>query len=179
ELKKRFYASVLPGASLKSVIDKHKTQDNIRIISGDVLTGKKLTENAFISFQHDMLSVIPEGDYYEFFGWAKPGFDKFSVSKTYFSWLFPGKKYRLDTNYHGGPRAYVVTGEYEKVCPIDIYPQQLVKACLIQDIDKMEELGIYEVIEEDMALCEFVCTSKTEVQKILREALDMLREELS
>lgn len=179
EMKERFYANVLPGASLQSVIDKYRIQDNVRTISGDVLTGTKLTEQAFISFQHDMITLIPEGDYYEFFGWAKPGFNKFSVSKTYFSWLFPGKKYRLDTNYHGGERAYVMTGEYETVCPIDIYPLQLVKACMIKDIDKMEELGIYEVLEEDMALCEFVCTSKTEVQAILREALDMLREELS
>ncbi|MFO7789332.1 MAG: Na(+)-translocating NADH-quinone reductase subunit A [Bacteroidales bacterium] len=179
ELKKTFYARVLPGVSLKHIIEQYRIQDNVRMISGNVLTGIKLNEYAFLGFNDDVITVIPEGDYYELLGWAKPGFNKYTASRNYFSWLIPGQKYRLDTNYHGGHRAYVMTGEYEKVCPLDIYPVQLIKACLIEDIDKMEELGIYEVLEEDIALCEFVCTSKTEVQAILRKSLDMLRKELS
>ncbi|MEA3448312.1 MAG: Na(+)-translocating NADH-quinone reductase subunit A [Bacteroidota bacterium] len=179
ELKETFYAKVLPGASLKHIVEQYRTQDNVRMIGGDVLTGSKLNDNAFLGYHDDMISVIPEGDYYEFFGWVKPGFNKYTASRNYFSWMIPGKKYRLNTNFHGGHRAYVMTGEYEKVCPLDIYPLYLIKACLTEDIDKMEELGIYEVLEEDLALCEFVCTSKTEVQQILRESLDMLRKELS
>lgn len=179
ELREGFYSKVLPGASLNHVIEQNQIQDNVRVISGDVLTGRKLDDHAFLGYNDDMITVIPEGNYYEMFGWAKPGFNKYTASRNYFSWMIPGKKYRIDTNYHGGHRAYVMTGEYEKVCPFDIYPVHLIKACMTDDIDKMEELGIYEVIEEDLALCEYVCTSKTEVQQILRESLDMLRKELS
>ncbi len=173
------YVKVLPGQSAKEILNSRLSQDNVRVISGNPLTGKQIDKDGYLSFQENQICVIPEGDYYELFGWLMPGFKKFSFSRAYFSWLMPGKKYRLDTNYHGGERAYVLTGEYEKVCPLDIYPQQLIKACMIKDIDKMEQLGIYEVIEEDMALCEFVCTSKTEVQSVLRESLDMLRKEMS
>ena len=95
-----------------------------------------------------------------------PGVNKFSLSRSYFSWLFPTKKFEIDTNMRGEERAYVVTGQYEKVLPMDIYPQQLIKAIMIEDIDLMEKLGLYEVSPEDMALCEFVCTSKIEVQSI-------------
>ncbi|MGC9331611.1 MAG: Na(+)-translocating NADH-quinone reductase subunit A [Bacteroidales bacterium] len=179
ELRETFYSTVLHGASLKHIVEQYRTQDNVRIIGGDVLTGSTLNENAFLGYHDDMISVIPEGNYYELLGWAKPGFKKYTASRNFFSWMIPGKKYRLDTNYHGGHRAYVMTGEYEKVCPLDIYPVHLIKACITNDIDRMEELGIYEVLEEDLALCEFVCTSKTEVQHILRESLDMLRKELS
>ena len=101
------------------------------------------------------------------------------MSKSYFSWLTPKKKYHLNTNYNGEERAYVGTGQYEKALPMDIYPMQLVKACMIHDIDAMEQLGIYEVSEEDMALCEFVCTSKMEVQNIIREGLDLVKKECS
>jgi len=179
ELNQTGYLNVLLGQSVKEIIEGKLSHDNVRVVSGNPLTGKGVEKEGYLSYQENQITVLPEGDYYEFFGWLMPGFKKFSLSRTYFSWLMPGKKYRLDTNYHGGERAYVVTGEYEKVCPLDIYPQQLVKACMTEDIDKMEQLGIYEVIEEDMALCEFVCTSKTEVQSILRESLDMLRKEMS
>jgi Na+-transporting NADH:ubiquinone oxidoreductase subunit A len=178
-LKETWYSNVLPGQMVTSLISDNLTEENLRVISGNVLTGKQISKSGYLSFYENQLSVIPEGDYYEFFGWLVPGFKKFSTSRSYLSWLMPKKKYKMDTNYHGGERAYVVTGEYEKVCPLDIYPQQLIKACMMQDIDKMEQLGIYEVIEEDMALCEFVCTSKTEVQSILRDSLDMLRKEMS
>ncbi|MDD5507389.1 MAG: NADH:ubiquinone reductase (Na(+)-transporting) subunit A, partial [Bacteroidales bacterium] len=105
--------------------------------------------------------------------------DKFSFSHTYFSWFWPRRSYRLDTNLHGGTRAYVMTGQYEKVFPMDIYPLQLIKAILIKDIDLMENLGIYEVDEEDFALCEFIDTSKTEIQSIIRDGLDLMRQEMN
>jgi Na+-transporting NADH:ubiquinone oxidoreductase subunit A len=131
-----------------------------------------------IGFSDAQVTVIPEGDYYEMFGWIMPGLKKFSVSRTFFSWLTPSREYTLDTNLHGGERAFVMTGEYEKVLPMDIHPVALLKSIIVDDIDKMEQLGIYEVIEEDLALCEFVCTSKIPVQSILRKGLRALRREL-
>lgn len=123
------------------------------------------------------MTVIPEGDYYEFLGWGTPGFNKFSASKTFFSFLCPNKHYTLDTNYHGERRAFVVSGQYEKVFPMDIYPVYLLKAILAGDIDQMEQLGIYEVAPEDMALCEFVCTSKIPVQKIVSQGIELMMKE--
>jgi Na+-transporting NADH:ubiquinone oxidoreductase subunit A len=143
-----------------------------------VLSGTKLKKDSFLGFYDNLLSVIPEGKYYDFLGWALPGFGKYSTSRSFFSWLTPSKKYSLDTNLKGGERAYVMTGQYEKVLPMDIYPVQLIKAILAENIDKMEQLGIYEVVEEDMALCEFVCTSKIEVQAILRKGLEQMRKEM-
>ena len=108
-----------------------------------------------------------------------PGLNKFSNSRSYFSWLFPSKKYELNANKNGEERAYVFSGEYEKVLPMDIYPTHLLKSIMVGDIEMMENLGIYEVSPEDFALCEFVCTSKIEVQKIIREGLDLIRKENS
>ena len=130
-------------------------------------------------FYDSQITVLEEGNQQNFLGWLSPNLNKFSMSKSYFSWLFPSKKYALNTNYNGEERAYVVTGQYEKVLPMDIYPMQLIKACLIQDIDQMEQLGIYEISPEDVALCEFVCTSKMEVQSIIREGLDLIKKECS
>jgi Na+-transporting NADH:ubiquinone oxidoreductase subunit A len=126
-----------------------------------------------------VVTVIPEGDYYEFFGWVAPGFNKFSFSGTFPSKLFPSRKYRLDTNLHGGERAFVMTGKLEKVFPFDIFPMQLLKAILVEDIDLMENLGIYEIEEEDFALCEVIDTSKTNMQEIVRGGLDLMRQEMS
>ena len=152
-----------------------------RLISGKVLTGRKVTENDFIGFYHNMVSVIPEGDNrQEMLGWIWPGFKKFSVSRTFPSGFVPQllhPDYELDTNTHGEERPFVVSGEFEKVFPFDIYPLQLIKACIIEDIDLMENLGIYEVDEEDFALCEFIDTSKTEIQQIIRKGLDLVRKE--
>jgi Na+-transporting NADH:ubiquinone oxidoreductase subunit A len=153
--------------------------DSVRVVSGSLLTGTNISERQFLGFYDTSICVVPEGDKYEMFGWALPGLNKLSASPTFLSKLIPGKKFIVDTNFHGGERAYVVTGEYEKVCPIDIYPQILIKAIMAEDIDKMEQLGIYEVIEEDLALCEFVCTSKIEVQHILRTGLELIRKEMS
>ena len=123
---------------------------------------------------------MTEGKYHELFGWAKPfRFKKFSLSRSYFSWLTPKKEYNLDSNINGGERAFVVTGLYEKVLPMDIYPMHLLKAILAEDFDKMEALGIYEVIEEDFALCEYVCPSKTEIQEIISKGIELMVKEMS
>jgi len=172
----RYYNTIL-GEELNSFGESSFNDKNNRIINGNVLTGK--ISQGFIGAYNSQITVIPEGNYYEFFGWISPRLKKFSISKTYFSWLMPSKKYSLDTNLNGGERAFVVTGEYEKVVPIDILPTYLIKACLAEDIDKMEQLGIYEVAEEDLALCEFVCTSKIEVQKIIRNGINLMIKELS
>lgn len=177
--KPRYYRTIA-GANIKNLLDENTLiGDNNRFISGDVLTGKKIEEDGNIGFYDSQVTVIEEGNQQEFLGWIAPNLDKFSLSKSYFSWLMPSKKYSLNTNYNGEERAYVVTGQYEKVLPMDIYPIQLIKACLIDDIDSMEQLGIYEISPEDVALCEFICTSKMEVQSIIREGLDLIKKECS
>ncbi len=150
-----------------------------RIISGNVLSGKKADIDGFLGFYDSQVTVIPATEEPEFMGWLKPGFDKFSVSRTFFSWLNPNKKYRINTLMHGEERPFVLTGEYEKVFPMDIYPVHLLKSILIGDIELMEKLGIYEVVEEDFALCEFVCTSKIASQQIIRHGLEMIRKEFN
>ena len=178
EVKKPVYYKLLRGAEISSITKDNLSGDHVRMISGNVLTGRKVEEDGHIGFSDAQVTVIPEGDYYEMFGWIMPGLKKFSVSRTFLSWITPNRQYALDTNLHGGERAFVMTGEYEKVLPMDIYPVALLKSILVDDIDKMEQLGIYEVIEEDLALCEFVCTSKTPVQSILRKGLTDLRKEM-
>ena len=173
------YIKATGGCNISQFIKDNVKIGNKRFISGNPLTGKKIENNGYLGFYDHQITVIPEGDYHEFFGWALPGFDKFSFSKSFFTWLFPNKKYTINTNYHGGERAYVVTGEYEKVLPMDILPMQLIKAILVEDIDLMEKLGIYEVDEEDFALIEFIDTSKTEIQSIIRKGLDLIRKEMS
>jgi len=179
EAPSKKYFKTIMGSSAKSIIGKEIDTHHTRIISGNVLTGKTIQNNDAIGFYDTQLTLIPEGHEPEFLGWIAPGFDKFSLSKTFFSWLTPNKKYNLNTNQHGEERAFVVSGEYEKVLPMDIYPVYLLKAALAQDIEKMESLGIYEVVEEDFALCEYVCTSKIAVQDILRSGLDLVKKELS
>ncbi len=178
EVLKPSYYKVVRGTSVLGLFKDNLTGKELRYISGDVLSGTRISKDGFLGFYDNQISVIPEGNYYDFLGWALPGLDKYSTSRSFFSWLTPSKKYALDTNLKGGERAFVMTGEYEKVLPMDIYPVMLIKAILAEDIDKMEQLGIYEVVEEDMALCEFVCTSKTEVQSILRKGLDLMKKEM-
>ena len=180
EVQKPRYFIIKRGASIANLVTDNLKQpaENLRFISGNVLTGTKITGSGFLGYYDNMVTVIPEGNHYEMFGWALPGFGKFSTSRSFFSWLMPGRKFKLHTNYNGGERAYVVTGQYEKVLPMNIYPLHLVKAILAKDIDKMENLGIYEVAEEDMALCEYVCTSKTEVQSIVREGIELMIKEV-
>jgi len=179
EVEKPRYYRTRAGACISKLVKDNIISDNIRYISGNVLTGHKIQADGFLGYYNSTITVIPEGDHYEFFGWIRPGLDKFSLSRTFLTWLMPGKRYRLNTNMHGGERAFVVTGEYEKVLPMDIYPMQLLKSILVDDIDRMEQLGIYEVAEEDFALCEFVCPSKIEIQSIIRKGLDQMVKEMS
>ncbi|MGB2088340.1 MAG: NADH:ubiquinone reductase (Na(+)-transporting) subunit A, partial [Psychroflexus salarius] len=171
--KNRKYYKTLIGAEIQSFVGE--VEDNSRFISGDVLTGEKVEPNNFINFYDNELSIIPEGDNYRMFGWL-PFKDNHvhSMSKTSLSWLFPNKKYSVNTNLNGEERALVVTGEMEEVMPLDIYPMELLKACMVGDIEKMENLGIYEVIPEDFALVDYVNTSKIEAQEIIRNGLDLM-----
>lgn len=178
EVKKPRYYRVIGGTSILKLTEDNVEEGNNRYISGNVLTGTKIENDGFIGFYDTQITVIPEGDHFEFLGWARPGFGKYSYSKTFLSWLAPGKKYRIDTNLKGGERAFVITGLYEKVFPMKIYPMQLLKAIMIEDIDLMEKLGIYEVGEDDFALSEFICPSKIEMQSIVRKGLDLMIKEM-
>jgi Na+-transporting NADH:ubiquinone oxidoreductase subunit A len=179
EVQKPLYYKTLRGVSVKNMLLENLNEVAVRIISGNVLSGDRILPDGYLGFYHNQITVIPEGNFYEFIGWATPGFGKFSFSRAFFSWLSKSKNYRLNTNLHGGHRAFVMTGKYEKVFPFDILPLQLLKACMINDIDLMEGLGIYEIDEEDFALCEFIDTSKTEMQSIIRKGLDLMRKETS
>ena len=179
EVKDAQYYTVIEGAPVASVVENKIKGDNVRIISGDVLTGKKVAKDGYISFYSNTMTVIPEGNEYRMFGWmpfAAPSIH--SASRTGLSWLMPGKKYAPTTNLNGEERALVVTGEMEAVMPLDIFPMQLLKACMAGDIDKMEGLGIYEVAPEDFALIDYTNTSKLEAQEIIREALDLMIKEV-
>lgn len=177
EVRDPQYYSVLAGTALNAILDGRISQNACRIIRGNVLTGKEGSPSGAVGFYDNQISVIPEVTEPEFFGWLLPGFGKLSLSRTFFSWLLPKDNYVMNTSMNGEPRNFVVTGEYEKVLPMNILPVQLLKAIMARDFEMMEKLGIYEVVEEDMALCEFVCTSKMPVQAILREGLDLMRKE--
>lgn len=175
----KYYRTRIGAEVSTFVYDSGLNEDNVRVISGDVLTGKKVEKDGHLGFYHNTVTVIPEGDDYEFFGWNKPVFDKISVTRALtFSWLQPKKKYELDTNTNGEHRAFVLTGIYEQVFPLDMYPMQMLKACLVEDLDAMEELGMYEVAPEDFALTEFVCVSKQPHQEIIRNGLDVMYKEI-
>jgi len=179
QFKNPKYIKAIAGASISDLITDNLNVDNTRIISGNVLSGKQIDASGFLGYYDNQITAIPEGDDYEFFGWNKPVFNKISPSRALtFSWLTPNKKYDLNTNTNGEHRAFVVTGTYENVFPLDIYPMQLLKAFMIQDLDEMEALGGYEVAPEDFALTEFICVSKQPHQKIIREGLDLMRQEL-
>ncbi|MFA9391670.1 MAG: Na(+)-translocating NADH-quinone reductase subunit A [Prolixibacteraceae bacterium] len=174
------YFKTVVGAMVESLVaNKTAKTTTERIISGNVLTGTRLDNDGYLGFYNNQVTVIPEGNTIEPFGWALPGFNKFSAGKAFLSKLFPKKEYVMDANLHGGERAFVVSEQYEKVLPMDILPVYLLKSIITNDIDKMEQLGIYEVIEEDMALCEFACTSKIEVQDILRGGISTMIKELA
>ena len=175
EVQKPCYKRVIAGAAVESIVGKVK--DGVRIISGDVLTGVATAKDGYLAANANMVTLIPEGDKYEFMGWAMPRFHRFSVSGSYFSWLFPKKSYNLDTNTNGEERPFVVTGLYEKYLPMDVYVSYLLKACLTKDLDKMENLGLYEVLPEDLALCEFVDPSKINMQQVLRDGINLMIKE--
>jgi Na+-transporting NADH:ubiquinone oxidoreductase subunit A len=171
------YVRTFIGANIGELINGHLKQEHVRYISGDVLSGSKKNPENFLNYYDDQVTVIEEGDKFEVFGWLLPDMGTPSASKALPGWLFPNTKYNVNTNTHGEKRAFVVTGQYEDVLPMDIYPQQLMKAVLTNDYEKMEGLGIHELVEEDIAICEFVCTSKQELQHILRQGLDMMHEQ--
>ena len=174
------YVTAIAGAQIKSLVaEQLKEPAATRIISGDVLTGRKVCENTYLGFYDDQITAIPEGNDYDLLGWAKPISNKISLTRALtFSWLNPHKEYDLNTNTNGEQRAFVVTGMYEEVFPLDIYPMQLLKACLYKDLDELENLGAYEVAPEDFALTEFVCVSKQPHQQIIRNGLDLMMDEL-
>ncbi|SDR92883.1 Na+-transporting NADH:ubiquinone oxidoreductase subunit A [Formosa sp. Hel1_31_208] len=178
--KPRYFRTKIGSEVATMVYDNGVEKDgNDRIISGNVLTGKQLKPDGSLGFYDNLISVIPEGDDYEFFGWNKPIFNKISTSRALtFSWLNPNKKYDLNTNTNGEHRAFVITGSYEKVFPLDIFPMQILKACKYEDLDEMEALGMYEVAPEDFALTEFICVSKQPHQDIIRKGLDLMLKEI-
>ncbi|MGO3706900.1 MAG: Na(+)-translocating NADH-quinone reductase subunit A [Mesonia hippocampi] len=182
EVKKPRYFKTKIGADVASIIYNEGVTKgaNVRVISGNVLTGRKISaENGNLDYYNNMITVIPEGDHYELFGWNKPITDKVSTSRAMtFSWLSPNKKYKLSTNTNGEHRAFVLTGIYEEVFPLDMFPMQMLKSCLYKDLDEMEALGMYEVAPEDFALTEFVCVSKQPHQQIIREGLDLMIKEI-
>jgi Na+-transporting NADH:ubiquinone oxidoreductase subunit A len=180
EIKKTQYVKTILGANIAPIVANNVKDGDVRYISGNVLTGDKIEKSNYLGFYANQITVIPEGNEPKFSptkGWLGTGAGKFSINRTYFSWMNPGKKRTLDTNLNGEVRAFVVTGEMEKVFPFDIYPMQLVKAIMVHDIDNMENLGIYEVAPEDLALCEFVCTSKINIQDEIRQGLDEIYRE--
>jgi Na+-transporting NADH:ubiquinone oxidoreductase subunit A len=178
EVIKPRYFKALGGTSIEPYVLDNVNSGELRYISGNALTGNKISKIGYLGYYDSQITVLPEGNYFEMFGWMLPGFKKLSVSRSFPSWLTPGKEYTVDTNLKGGERPFVVTGEYEKVLPMKIYPMHLLKAILVDDIEKMEQLGIFEVAEEDFALCEFVCPSKTEIQSIIRQGIDLMIKEL-
>ncbi|HLV70316.1 MAG TPA: Na(+)-translocating NADH-quinone reductase subunit A [Xanthomarina sp.] len=178
--KPRYFKTKIGSEIATMVYDNGIDKDsNDRIISGNVLTGKQVKPDGYLDYYSNVITVIPEGDDYEFFGWNKPVFNKISTSRALtFSWMTPNKKYELDTNTNGEHRAFVLTGNYEEVFPLDIYPLQILKACMYSDLDEMEALGMYEVAPEDFALTEFVCVSKQPHQEIIRKGLDVMIKEI-
>jgi len=179
EVIKPVYYKFINGASIEPLVKDNVHEGSLRYISGNVLTGKCIYPDGYIGYYDSQVTVIPEGNHHEFMGWLSPGFKKFSFHRSFFSWLMPKKKYEVDTNLHGGKRALMITGNYERVMPMDIFPMQLIKAIIVEDIDLMEKLGIYEVAEEDFALVEFIDTSKNDIQEIIRKGLDIMRKEMS
>jgi Na+-transporting NADH:ubiquinone oxidoreductase subunit A len=175
----KYYKTRIGAEAATFLYDSGLKEENVRVISGDVLTGEKISPKGYLGYYSNTVTVIPEGDDYELFGWNKPVFDKISTSRALtFSWLTPNKKYDLDTNTNGEHRAFVVTGSYEEVFPLDMYPLQMLKACMVKDLDQMEALGMYEVAPEDFALTEFVCVSKQPHQQIIRNGLDLMYKEI-
>ena len=174
------YVVAMPGTPMSALEDCFDPTVETRFISGDVLSGENIGKDGYLGFFDNQVTLIKEGREREVLGWANPlRFNQFSSSMAYFSWLLPKKKYNMDTNTHGGVRAFVCSDVYGKVLPMDIFPVYLVKACLAGDIDKMEQFGIYEVLPEDLALCEFVDPSKNDIQAIIQDGIDLMIKEMA
>jgi Na+-transporting NADH:ubiquinone oxidoreductase subunit A len=183
EVKAPKYYRTTVGAQLSDMLSGQLSEGNVRVINGNVLTGETSSADGYLGYFSHQVTCIPEGTEPQFLlttGWLGLGFDKYSISRSFPTWLMPkSKKFKLNTNSNGEERAFVVTGQYEEVFPFDIYPVQLLKSIIVNDLDAMEKLGIYEVAPEDFALCEYVCTSKIDAQRIIREGLDTARIEFS
>ncbi|MCH7402373.1 Na(+)-translocating NADH-quinone reductase subunit A [Belliella kenyensis] len=182
--KKAVYTKTIVGACVDTLVNGNLKEDEksdvapiTRVISGNVLTGEKINQDGYLGYYHSQITLIPEGEYHEFLGWMKPTADKLSYHRALglLSFLKPNKEFVLDSNVRGEERAFVQTGVFESVTPMDILPVYLLKAIMAEDFDEMEELGIYEVIEEDLALCEFVDVSKHPVQEIVRKGIDLIQ----
>ncbi len=171
------YVRTFQGANVGDLLEGNLKEGNYRLISGDVLSGKKKDKAHFMGFYDDQITVVTEGYYFEMLGWLLPQSKRPTVSKTFFGGFMPSRTVKADTNTHGEKRAFVVSGQYEDMLPMDIYPQYLLKSIIVGDFEKMEGLGIYEVVEEDLALCEFACTSKQPLQNILRQGLTEMIEQ--
>jgi Na+-transporting NADH:ubiquinone oxidoreductase subunit A len=177
EVSKAAYTKTFIGACVDGFVKGNLKQDHVRVVSGNVLTGEKINLDGYMGYYANQITVLPEGDYYEFLGWMKPTTNKLSYHRALglLSFLNPNKEYVLDTNVRGEERAFVQTGVFETVTPMDILPIYLLKAIMAEDFDEMEELGIYEVVEEDLALCEFIDVSKHPVQEIVRKGIDLIQ----
>ena len=173
------YVDALIGTPFSVILkDALTRQEDLRLINGNPLTGTKSCLEDSVGVRTSEITAIPEGaDANEMFGWIMPRTNQFSTSRSYFSWLMGKKEYDLDARVKGGERHIIMSGEYDSVLPMDIYGEFLIKAIIVGDIDKMEQLGIYEVSPEDFALAEFVDSSKLELQRIVRQGLNMLRKE--
>ncbi|MDR1739288.1 MAG: Na(+)-translocating NADH-quinone reductase subunit A [Bacteroidales bacterium] len=180
EVLRTRYVKTRLGVNVSYLLENNLSDEEVRVISGDIFTGKKInakSTDGYVGFYDSLISVIPEGNRSRFLGWITPGINLYSFSHSFFSWLTLDREYKIDTNLNGGRRAYVLTGDFERVFPYDIYPLQLIKACLAKDVEKMLALGIYEVAPEDFALCEYIDASKTEIQQIIKEGLELVRKE--
>lgn len=177
--KPRYYMAMV-GSPLEALVHDQVAADaNVRFVSGNALSGVKTLRSGNVHFFDTVVTVLREGDRYEFMGWASPGFGKLSSTRLFPSFLMPRRRYDLDTNLHGGERAFVQTGQYERVVPMRIFPVYLLKAILARDVEAMENLGIYEVVEEDFALCDFVCISKISAQSIVSDGIALMIKELN
>ncbi|MBC8213404.1 MAG: Na(+)-translocating NADH-quinone reductase subunit A [Candidatus Marinimicrobia bacterium] len=176
-VEKQHYLKTRRGAVISDLLKDNPLNEDVRIITGDVLTGRKTTIDSAVGFYDNLVTIIPEGRKRLFMGWALPGLNRYSLSNSFLSKLLGKKEFSLDTNQNGGERAIVPFGSWESVLPMDILPTFLVKSILAQDIDEMEKLGIYECDEEDFALCAFSCPSKLEITEIIQQGLELVEKE--
>ena len=175
------YIDTLPGMPMKEIAAFCGNSDGLRVISGDILSGKTVGREGWLGFFDNQVTLVREGTDKELLGWIRPlRFNQFSADRSYFSWLLPKKKYAMDTNLHGGPRAFLMNdGYYARVLPMDIFPVYLAKACLAGEIENMEKFGIYEVLPEDLATCEFVDPSKNNIQDMIEQGIDLMLKEMA
>ena len=175
------YIEAVPGMPMREIASFCGNSEGLRVVSGDILSGRIVGREGYLGFFDNQITLVREGTDKELLGWIRPlRFNQFSADRSYFSWLLPKKKYAMDTNLHGGPRAFLMNdGYYARVLPMDIYPVFLAKACLAGEIEKMERFGIYEVLPEDLATCEFVDPSKNNIQDMIEKGIDLMLKEMA